>query len=161
METLGERLKILRGTRSQAEIASILGIKQQTYAAYENARCEPDVGKIIKLSQLNGVTTDWLLGKSDTKTEQQIPAGSAPTGLPSITAEDLSNLIRQNRALSNAAEALGEAQKILAASNADLAAANKKLADDLIKITEETRSLKDCTPVHNAPAGGRRATKTA
>ena len=33
--TIGERLKIVRGTRSRREVASLVGMKQQAWAIYE------------------------------------------------------------------------------------------------------------------------------
>jgi transcriptional regulator with XRE-family HTH domain len=163
---LAERLKELRGGRSQAEFANEMGIKQQTYAHWENGIREPDVEKIIKISLHHGVSLDWILGVSDSKsdtTRHDEPAkkegasqAAAPPGpsLPSITSEDLSNLILQNKQLSQAAAALGEAHKQIAETNA-------KLANKLMELCGKPTRSKAGTPVEDAKAGGGRVTKSA
>lgn len=62
---LGRRLKQLRGERTQEEISRLLGISRSRYSHYENERVEPDNELLKKMSELFGVTTDFLLGKVD------------------------------------------------------------------------------------------------
>ncbi|MFC4768499.1 helix-turn-helix domain-containing protein [Effusibacillus consociatus] len=63
---LAERLAMLRGTRTQQEIADALGISRARYAHYENGRNEPDIKTLIRLADLFEVKVDYLLGRSDT-----------------------------------------------------------------------------------------------
>ncbi len=46
---------------SQEELAEKLGVSRQSISKYEGAQSIPDLNKIIKLSQIFGVTTDCLM----------------------------------------------------------------------------------------------------
>lgn len=61
-------LKSLRIQRNktQQEIADILGISRQGYAKYENNLGEPDNSTLSKLADYFEVSTDYLLGRTDT-----------------------------------------------------------------------------------------------
>lgn len=59
---LGKKLRDCRGIRPAREIASALGITQQTLTGYERGRAEPDLGTLVRLARRYNVTTDWLLG---------------------------------------------------------------------------------------------------
>lgn len=63
-----ERLKQLRESKglSQEEMGKYLGITRQAYGKYEKGTSEPDHKTLVKLSKYFSVTTDFLLGKSDT-----------------------------------------------------------------------------------------------
>lgn len=65
-KALGERLKFLRGCRTQEEIAFKLGLSRARYSHYENDRVEPDTETLNKMADLFDVTIDYLLGRSDT-----------------------------------------------------------------------------------------------
>ncbi|QDI92964.1 XRE family transcriptional regulator [Salicibibacter halophilus] len=64
-KTLGDRLRLLRGNRTQDAIARGVGLQRSRYTHYENNRVEPDVETIQKLSNYFNVTTDYLLCLSD------------------------------------------------------------------------------------------------
>jgi transcriptional regulator with XRE-family HTH domain len=59
---LGDRLKRLRGKRTQSEVAKSLGITRARYSHYENGRNEPDNEMLQKLADYYQVTVDYLLG---------------------------------------------------------------------------------------------------
>jgi PAS domain S-box-containing protein len=60
-QNFGERLRKLRGDRSQAEFARQLGFEnQQSYARYEAGRI-PNGETLLSISQHLGVTVDFLL----------------------------------------------------------------------------------------------------
>lgn len=61
--TLGNRLKSLRGTRTQQEIANILGISRARYSHYENNHVQPDNELLDKMAGIFNVTVDFLLGR--------------------------------------------------------------------------------------------------
>ena len=67
MEIFAERLKALRKAdrRTSKEMSEYLGISQRAYLYYESAVHYPDVPGLIKLADYFGVTTDYLLGRSD------------------------------------------------------------------------------------------------
>lgn len=67
MSKFTQRLKELRleNGMTQQYLASLLNIKQQSYIRYEYGTGEPSLQTLIKLSQIFGVSTDYLLGISD------------------------------------------------------------------------------------------------
>lgn len=62
---LGRRLRECRGTRSAREIATVLGVTPQCLTGYERGRAEPTCSMLVTLAKHYNVTTDWLLGLSD------------------------------------------------------------------------------------------------
>ncbi len=46
---------------SQEELADMMGVSRQAVSKWESAQAVPDIDKILKLSELFGVTTDFLL----------------------------------------------------------------------------------------------------
>lgn len=64
---LSIRLKALRTQQSktQQEMADLLGITRQGYAKYENSLGEPDNSTLAKLADYFEVSTDYLLGRTD------------------------------------------------------------------------------------------------
>lgn len=61
METLGDRLKLLRGKFSQAAIAERLGIPQTTWSNYEKNKNKPDFALLDLICREFEVSADWLL----------------------------------------------------------------------------------------------------
>lgn len=64
---LGDRLKEARKAKkkTQAEMASIVGVSQATYSCYERGTITPEITSVVKFSEALGVTTDYLCGLSD------------------------------------------------------------------------------------------------
>lgn len=54
---------------SQEELANKLGVSRQSVSKYESAQAIPDMDKIVKLSDIFGVTTDYLI-KDEIETEE-------------------------------------------------------------------------------------------
>ncbi len=65
---IAEKLRELRAetTKTQKEIASAIGVSVSTIGMYETGRREPDNALLIKIADFFGVTTDYLLGRTDT-----------------------------------------------------------------------------------------------
>ena len=63
----GERLRQLRRERKvgQKELAEYLGISIRGYQFYESEDNEPNIKTLLALADFYGVTTDYLLGRSD------------------------------------------------------------------------------------------------
>ncbi len=61
---IAARLRSLRAeaNMSQFQVANAIGLSQQTYSKYENQDANIDSATIIKLCDLYGVTSDYLLG---------------------------------------------------------------------------------------------------
>ena len=66
---LAERLLILRRERglTQEEVAEKIGVSNKTYSKWETGSTSPDLETLVKLAQTFGVTTDGLLGLSDSR----------------------------------------------------------------------------------------------
>ena len=58
---------------SQEELAEKLGVTRQSVSKYEGAQSIPDLDKILKLSELFGVTTDYLI-KDELEEEEYAPS---------------------------------------------------------------------------------------
>ena len=74
-ETFGKRLKELRNIKgmTQEELAEKLDVSRQSISKWEGAQSIPDMNKILKLSEVFGVSTDYLL-----KDELAVPEGAGP-----------------------------------------------------------------------------------
>ena len=65
---LSSRLRELRGDTQQAAFARSLGVFQQTYARWELGDRQPKLQELARLASHFGVSTDYLLGLSDSST---------------------------------------------------------------------------------------------
>lgn len=67
MKIFAQRLKELRNAskQTQADMAERLGIKVRAYQYYESGDHYPEVPNLIKLADYFGVSTDYLLGRTD------------------------------------------------------------------------------------------------
>lgn len=66
MDSLGQRIRQLRGTRSQNTYAAQLGISKGSLGAYERDASTPDADTLSAICLLEDVSCDWLLlGKGD------------------------------------------------------------------------------------------------
>lgn len=74
-----ERLRELREHRGlkQTDVANALHISRQSYNFYENGQREPNQEMLLKLADYYNVTTDYLLGRSDSplneNSHQELP----------------------------------------------------------------------------------------
>lgn len=64
-DSLGTRLRILRGLSSQTKTAKVFGIAQQTYAGWETDKRKPSITELSGIAVHFGVSCDWLLGLTD------------------------------------------------------------------------------------------------
>ena len=66
---LEERLKTLRKEQKfrQSDVAERLGISVRTYQYYESGGHRPDYETLFALADVFGVSTDYLLGRSDSR----------------------------------------------------------------------------------------------
>lgn len=64
-----KRLKMLRKEKgiTQENLSAMIGISQVTVSEYENGRNFPSADNLIKLADFFGVSTDYLLERSDIK----------------------------------------------------------------------------------------------
>ena len=70
---------------SQEELAEKMNVSRQAVSKWESAQSVPDLDKILKLSRIFGVTTDYLLKdeiEADTFTDEDtLPPVRNPTSL--------------------------------------------------------------------------------
>lgn len=66
---------------SQEELAGQLGVSRQSVSKWESASSMPDLDKILKMSEIFGVSTDYLLKDSNGPDEEAI-AVAAPDTIP-------------------------------------------------------------------------------
>ena len=61
--SLGETIYRLRTEKnlSQGDLADLLNVSRQSVSKWESMASIPDLEKIIKMSEIFGVTTDFLL----------------------------------------------------------------------------------------------------
>ena len=69
---------------SQEELAEQLGVTRQSVSKWEGAQSVPDIDKILQMSRLFGVTTDYLLKDDQGEPEYTPDAETSP--LPRIKA---------------------------------------------------------------------------
>lgn len=105
---LGKRLKELRGDRSQKEIADFLGITETGYGHYERGSRSPDPKAIGQLADFFNVSTDYLLGRDNSKDTPEKAFESALSDNPELLEfwkelsqrDDLQLMFKQARKLS-------------------------------------------------------------
>jgi transcriptional regulator with XRE-family HTH domain len=61
METLGQRIKIVRGENKQEYFAAKLNVDRTTLSSWEIDRREPYLQELIKIARLGGVSVEWLV----------------------------------------------------------------------------------------------------
>ena len=63
---------------SQEELAEQLGVTRQSVSKWEGAQSVPDIDKILQMSRLFGVTTDYLLKDDQGEPEYTPDAEASP-----------------------------------------------------------------------------------
>ena len=71
------RLNELRGNKTQAQIAQILGLPRETYRNYEVGNREPPLDTLLKMANYFGVSVDYLLGRDEVPGVQMKPAAES------------------------------------------------------------------------------------
>lgn len=71
------KLRIDRGL-TQAQLAAILNIRQNTYSQYEGGTLNYPVEALLKLADFYGVSVDYLLGRTEVKVPYPPKEDKAP-----------------------------------------------------------------------------------
>lgn len=83
-----KRFRELRGKRDNTEFAKFLGISRQTVGFYYNGDRIPDAMMLKQIAEKCGVSTDYLLGLTDTQsTNADARAAVEYTKLPERSCE--------------------------------------------------------------------------
>lgn len=69
MFCLPNKLKELRGTKSQQEFAQEIGVKQTSYSSWERGVKDPAAKTVAQIANTFGVSADWLLGLEDSEAQ--------------------------------------------------------------------------------------------
>lgn len=81
---------------SQEELAEKVNVSRQAVSKWEGAQSVPDLDKILTLSEIFGVSTDYLL-KDDFETEEYIPTDSGDkTSLRRVSLEEANKFLKLN-----------------------------------------------------------------
>ena len=72
---------------SQEELAEKVGVSRQAISKWESAQSVPDLDKILRMSEIFGVTTDFLL-KDEMETEEYTGSTAEDSPLRSVSMED-------------------------------------------------------------------------
>jgi len=80
MAIVGSRLRKLRDARDlrQEDVAKVVGVTPEAIGMYENNKREPKAEILTRLAEYFGVSTDYLLGRTD----DPRPVGSAQLRRP-------------------------------------------------------------------------------
>ena len=84
MSVLSERLRELRGTSSQSEMASAANMKYQQWARYEKGEVVPGADVLATICKVHSVSADWLLGLSDTNDSTSAKPPSSTVNLEEL-----------------------------------------------------------------------------
>lgn len=85
---------------SQEELAEQLGVSRQSVSKWEGAQSTPDLNRILQLSKIFGVTTDYLLkddmGEEDTIKEKSISEDESVPPLRRVSMEEANRFLEVN-----------------------------------------------------------------
>ena len=95
--TLSEKIISIRKKAgwSQEELAERLGVTRQSVSKWESAQSTPDIDKLVRMSQIFGVTTDYLLKD---ELEDALPIDGNKAKLRRITLEEALNYLAVRKA---------------------------------------------------------------
>lgn len=99
---LAHRLKLLRGDRSQREVAEALQVTRSAYSMYEIGERTPDEALLVRMADYFGVTTDFLLGRTQDpnwpgagRGQGHLARDPEPSFPAKVTDEQLEAILRQ------------------------------------------------------------------
>ena len=97
---LADKIIALRRQRgwSQEELAGQLGVSRQAVSKWESASAIPDLERILKMSQIFEVSTDYLLKEELEELEISVDGGTEPEeGVKSVSLEEASSFMEQKK----------------------------------------------------------------
>ncbi len=89
---VGDRIRNLREERemSQIELAKIIGINNSVLSRIESGKRDVEDFLLVKFSEYFGVTSDYLLGRTDDRNSRELPetvAAYLPEGFDELSPE--------------------------------------------------------------------------
>ena len=82
---------------SQEELASQLGVTRQSVSKWEGAQSVPDLDKVVQMSRLFGVSTDYLL-KDELEEEEFVESEADEAPLRRVTMEQAARYLALRKA---------------------------------------------------------------
>jgi len=97
---LNENIKALRTSRgmNQVVFAKTLGVTKQCVSNWENDNVLPSIEMLVKMAEVFGVTTDYLLGRSNDAFIDVSALTEEQRGHVSLLIHDLAKLNEQKKA---------------------------------------------------------------
>ena len=93
---------------TQSEVAEYLGIKRQTYSAYERGVSTPDANTIAQLARLFGVSAGELVTGETPANAIRVPVcGNVAAGIPIDAIEDVEEYVEVDASLARGATLIG------------------------------------------------------
>ncbi len=93
---------------TQEDVARFLGIKRQTYSAYERGVSVPDANTVMSLAKLFGVSVGMLLLGENTSSVIRVPVcGNVAAGIPIDAIENIEDYEEVDASLSMGSELIG------------------------------------------------------
>lgn len=103
--------RLLAGYKSQADLAKLLFVNQTAVSQWERGVTTPSPPILLKLSQLYGVSTDYLLGKNTSTADKKgvkIPVlGDVAAGIPMEAVENIVDYEEIDTAMASTGEYYG------------------------------------------------------
>lgn len=105
-----KELRIKNGYKSQKQLADILFVNQTAVSQWERGATIPSAPILKKLSQIYGVSIDYILGAKDSPPEESfmVPVlGDVAAGIPIEAIQDIVDYEELDRAMTGAGEYFG------------------------------------------------------
>ena len=108
------RIRIARTIKglSQTELSAMLGVRQNTLSSWETERTEPDLASLRKMAEILEVSTDYLVGATNTPPQSSsgvlIPVlGDVAAGIPIEAITDIVDYEEIDAALAKTGDFFG------------------------------------------------------
>lgn len=89
---ISQRLKILRGSKSQSEVAKMIDVPLRTYQRYESGERLPPSNVIAKIARVFNEATDWILTG---RRSAELTGGSRDKGIPQFNLDLILEVIER------------------------------------------------------------------
>lgn len=139
-KTFTDRFWNLQSGRSNTEFADFLGLSRQTVGFYANGERLPDVTTLKQIAQECNVTTDYLLGLTDSQSVQRdIRVTQETLGISEKSVKNLSKVAREKRypSMKLNTQRLGAALDLLLSS-----VALKEIAQSLYHLLDASKEMR-------------------
>ncbi len=149
MNSIGDRLKIVRGSESRESFASKFGTHRNTLARWESGAGLPDFVFLQKIGEELELSSDWLLfgfgpmkrSESNTKLQSHEATLPPPEHPPTQDDEKLILLTEENRQLRTSEQELRKECRLLLEENRLVREENRQLREENKQLWQENKEL--------------------